>query len=31
MHVSQKKKEQVNFAADLFVALPNEGRSSDNL
>jgi hypothetical protein len=32
MHVGPKeKKEQVSLAADLFVVLPNEGRSSDDL
>jgi hypothetical protein len=32
MHVGPKKKEkQIDLAADLFVVLPNEERSSDNL
>jgi hypothetical protein len=32
MHVGpKKKKEQISFAADLFVVLPNEERSSDDL
>jgi hypothetical protein len=31
MHVSQKEKEQMSLAADLFEVLPNERRSSDDL
>jgi hypothetical protein len=32
MHAGPKKKEkQISFAADLFVVLPNEERSSDDL
>jgi hypothetical protein len=31
MHVGQKRKEQIDLAADLFVVLPNEGRTSDDL
>jgi hypothetical protein len=31
MHFGLRKKEQVNFAADLFEVLPNEERSSDDL
>jgi hypothetical protein len=32
MHVGQKKKEkQISVAADLFVVLPNEEKSSDDL
>jgi hypothetical protein len=31
MHVGQKRKEQIDLAADLFVVLLNEGRSSDDL
>jgi hypothetical protein len=31
MHVGQKKKEQIDLAANLFVVLPNEERSSDDL
>jgi hypothetical protein len=31
MHVGQKKKEQVCLAADLFVVLPVEAMSSDDL
>jgi hypothetical protein len=30
MHVG-KKKEQISLAANLFIVLPNEGRSSDDL
>jgi hypothetical protein len=31
MHVGPKEKEQVSLASDLFVVLPNEERSSDDL
>jgi hypothetical protein len=32
MHVGPKeKKEQISLVADLFVVLPNERRSSDEL
>jgi hypothetical protein len=32
MHVGRKeKKEKIDLAADLFVVLPNEERSSDDL
>jgi hypothetical protein len=31
MHVGQKRKEQIDLAADLFEVLPNEERSSDDL
>jgi hypothetical protein len=31
MHVGQKKKEQIDLAADLFVVLPNKERSSHDL
>jgi hypothetical protein len=32
MHVGPKeKKEQVNLVADLFIVLPNEERSSNDL
>jgi hypothetical protein len=31
MHVGQQKKEQIDLAAGLFVVLPNEERSSDDL
>jgi hypothetical protein len=32
MHVGPKKKEkQINVAADLFIVLPNEERSSNDL
>jgi hypothetical protein len=31
MHIGQERKEQFDLAADLFVVLPNEERSSDNL
>jgi hypothetical protein len=31
MHVGQKKKEQIDLEANLFVVLPNEERSSDDL
>jgi hypothetical protein len=31
MHVGPKEKEQIDLAADLFVVLPNEERSSDDL
>jgi hypothetical protein len=31
MHVSPKENEQVSLAADLFIVLPSEERSSDDL
>jgi hypothetical protein len=31
MHVGPKRKEQINLAVDLFVVLPIEERSSDDL
>jgi hypothetical protein len=31
MHVGPKEKEQVRLPADLFVVLPNEERSSDDV
>jgi hypothetical protein len=31
MHVDPKEKEQINLAADLFIVLPKEERSSDDL
>jgi hypothetical protein len=31
MHVGQKRKEQIDLAANVFVVLPNEGRLGDDL
>jgi hypothetical protein len=31
MHIDPKEKKQIGLAADLFVIVPNEERSSDDL